>query len=638
MALPLVVKLLVFALYLVFFLLFVWVLNITSVISLGEFANRLLNPIKLSVSQLRRILDERGIDYDDIYEKSELADIVQKSGGWTVAASPRTGAGESSEEPLEIRSSDQFQQDIVESSHVWIVLVNLTTSRPVMMKTKWITLVKRLSLVGIKTGVVECAKYRRLCIEGKWRSSVLLMSLPASVNVSHHKGNKMQTGGSGTVLGLSAGGSSYSLTEKSVFKWIHREIPMRHLDLSDSDRWISKQQHPVKIIMLSEKEKPPLYFRVLSVQQANKIDFAFTSLTHANHNMPFHYLRHHIVCNKSDTIVVVTRDAIVRYGDRTADIMTYAGLSLYLSFLQPDAKDLIVLSTLFINQYVVIVQLMAHRSSIIRSIYVTIKNMVIATVLNVTFWLEVTTGMQWKPLRPLTEFALTLNWYLAHSDVISWLRWLVLQIPNWWHLVMISYVVYALLIYIIRKIIWKQRRPTSEETVQQTDETTSIDSQVYDSDSSDNAQQPMFRVTINNWLHQQHFHPMSGHIHRRQNENSEIIVDHQLHALLEELATALPTSLNDTDDEGRPTEYIKKLPTWKHCVSGQQRFRPVHVLHCENCVICLADFNRREILCALPCGHMFHRVCVVRWLEKRSELCPVCRQPANMSKDMCSTE
>ena len=48
----------------------------------------------------------------------------------------------------------------------------------------------------------------------------------------------------------------------------------------------------------------------------------------------------------------------------------------------------------------------------------------------------------------------------------------------------------------------------------------------------------------------------------------------------------------------------------------------------EACSICLADFRPREdILCRLPCGHLFHRACLADWLFIKPS-CPNCRRPA----------
>ncbi|KAG4074346.1 hypothetical protein HA402_008755 [Bradysia odoriphaga] len=45
----------------------------------------------------------------------------------------------------------------------------------------------------------------------------------------------------------------------------------------------------------------------------------------------------------------------------------------------------------------------------------------------------------------------------------------------------------------------------------------------------------------------------------------------------------------------------------------------------ETCTICLKpNTDDEEIFAILPCKHMFHRTCILPWLE-RTNSCPVCR-------------
>ena len=41
-----------------------------------------------------------------------------------------------------------------------------------------------------------------------------------------------------------------------------------------------------------------------------------------------------------------------------------------------------------------------------------------------------------------------------------------------------------------------------------------------------------------------------------------------------------------------------------------------------DCTICMDDVKRRFIL---PCGHVFHRKCIRKWLDD-NHTCPICRQ------------
>ncbi|KAK8469242.1 hypothetical protein PHAVU_005G028032 [Phaseolus vulgaris] len=62
---------------------------------------------------------------------------------------------------------------------------------------------------------------------------------------------------------------------------------------------------------------------------------------------------------------------------------------------------------------------------------------------------------------------------------------------------------------------------------------------------------------------------------------------------------------------------------------------PFLKLETEKCSICLENVGFRENeenvkLSLLPCEHVFHHLCIVKWLQ-RSHTCPLCRYPMLVS-------
>ena len=49
----------------------------------GALANRLLDPVTLSVRKLKVLLDRRGVSYAGVVEKQELTDLINASGELT---------------------------------------------------------------------------------------------------------------------------------------------------------------------------------------------------------------------------------------------------------------------------------------------------------------------------------------------------------------------------------------------------------------------------------------------------------------------------------------------------------------------------------------------------------------------------
>ncbi|KAK9048912.1 hypothetical protein SSX86_032119 [Deinandra increscens subsp. villosa] len=44
----------------------------------------------------------------------------------------------------------------------------------------------------------------------------------------------------------------------------------------------------------------------------------------------------------------------------------------------------------------------------------------------------------------------------------------------------------------------------------------------------------------------------------------------------------------------------------------------------KRCVVCLEDFEAKEVVMMTPCNHMFHEECIVPWVKSNGK-CPVCR-------------
>ncbi|KAK1381006.1 RING-type domain-containing protein [Heracleum sosnowskyi] len=63
---------------------------------------------------------------------------------------------------------------------------------------------------------------------------------------------------------------------------------------------------------------------------------------------------------------------------------------------------------------------------------------------------------------------------------------------------------------------------------------------------------------------------------------------------------------------------------------------------CENqsgeCSVCLCDFRRSDEIMQLPCDHIFHALCLDKWLVSYGHLtCPFCRASLSMSSSSSSS-
>ncbi|KAF5179855.1 RING/U-box superfamily protein [Thalictrum thalictroides] len=51
----------------------------------------------------------------------------------------------------------------------------------------------------------------------------------------------------------------------------------------------------------------------------------------------------------------------------------------------------------------------------------------------------------------------------------------------------------------------------------------------------------------------------------------------------------------------------------------------IHHHEAESCSVCLSRLREGDEIRTLPCLHVFHRMCVDRWLNMFRKTCPLCR-------------
>lgn len=92
-------------------------------------------------------------------------------------------------------------------------------------------------------------------------------------------------------------------------------------------------------------------------------------------------------------------------------------------------------------------------------------------------------------------------------------------------------------------------------------------------------------------------------------ENGDVENYEALLNLAERLGEAKPRGLLKAD--------IEQLPSYRYNVSSHQSDQ-------MSCVVCMCEFEQRQLLRVLPCNHEFHAKCVDKWL-KTNRTCPICR-------------
>ncbi|KAJ9141306.1 hypothetical protein P3X46_031854 [Hevea brasiliensis] len=84
---------------------------------------------------------------------------------------------------------------------------------------------------------------------------------------------------------------------------------------------------------------------------------------------------------------------------------------------------------------------------------------------------------------------------------------------------------------------------------------------------------------------------------------------------------------DDDDDVSDPLmEDVGTVPASKASIDGLTRLRFHRGPHDPGvtCVVCLEELEEEDDLIELPCSHLYHEGCIVKWLLS-SHLCPLCR-------------
>ena len=76
-----------------------------------------------------------------------------------------------------------------------------------------------------------------------------------------------------------------------------------------------------------------------------------------------------------------------------------------------------------------------------------------------------------------------------------------------------------------------------------------------------------------------------------------------------------------------PRDLLKALP--KYFVL---KTKDLSANNIQPCSVCLENYKCRQHSQELPCGHVFHKVCIHKWFTKYNRTCPVCRKDPFMAE------
>nr|KAG5705250.1 hypothetical protein BaRGS_011276 [Batillaria attramentaria] len=132
----------------------------------GTLSRRLLDPMALSVAKLKALLEQRGVSYDTVVEKSELSQLVEGSGPVHEDEVELLQASDDSPASANTNftSGAHFYEQVEDAKDsVWLVQVvagyhighNHIIPTPLSDNT-WKAIRKKVTKFGVHTGVLDC--------------------------------------------------------------------------------------------------------------------------------------------------------------------------------------------------------------------------------------------------------------------------------------------------------------------------------------------------------------------------------------------------------------------------------------------------------------------------------------------------
>jgi len=585
--------------------------RILDILSLTDGANalKIVDPNTLSIASLKQLIQIRGLVWNgDDHQRQEVVSLVRKSGnvvkGELEELKSNNGQFSYTRYSSYFTGADHFYEEVEDTKDsVWLVQVIPPGVKEGMLlsDTVWTEVKSWVAPLSIRTGIFNCELDHRLCVSKGWTEPLLLLALP--------RGNKPKDK---VVLTT----CQYT-NPTSIISWLREELNERvkkidtYEELGSDWLTVGKSNNSltsglgVRVILFTQSFYPPLFFAALSIKFTGRIAFGIFNVK--NEDM-----------DESDipAYVVVTPDRKMVYGKRKYEYLNFKSMDAFLSALQPEINDVFLFSLTLVNMFCLLL-MMAYQDSWWKVLMGSIWTAVVCNLILFAIWLGLLGSLGWPIFDNFGDWGITLMRKVALSEVGSLMR------SDWNRLCNASGVLLTSLISFGILSGWTLN--LREELGQHTDSwwwpfeclfrpqpTGSIDLEDELNILIDRIATPSF------WLqpylrlcYENNLTVWNYKSKKRVKKDSPEMIE----TIMDSSDDSLMPSVNNSDSDSILTE------------SETEDF----IIKTTDCAICLDNYHYGVTLCALPCGHNFHQLCIVTWLQ-RANLCPVCRWPAYKSR------
>ncbi|GFS13073.1 E3 ubiquitin-protein ligase RNF103 [Elysia marginata] len=311
---------------------------------------RLLDPVLLSVVQLKALLDQRGLSYEGVVEKSELTELVTVSGQVSVEDAEHSQLDDLSEVETNFTSGAHFIEQVEDAKDsVWLVRVvgipQLGRGSHLIGDSRWKILKRKLIRFGVRMGHLDCALDSRYCHRKSWHSNFVLLALPSQ---HQKKANVALYNFSGSPV-----------RETALLRWVRDKLNEKIDHIANISDFTSHWQHlgrkihlepEVRVVLFTQSETTPLFYSALSVKFPGRVKFGLVSLNQSNKNFSkWQRLLNHSKITNLPAYVVYTAEKNYTYGARHGEPYSFVGMERFLKSLYPCLNDIFIISFCLAN-------------------------------------------------------------------------------------------------------------------------------------------------------------------------------------------------------------------------------------------------------------------------------------------------
>ncbi|KAJ8317391.1 hypothetical protein KUTeg_005295 [Tegillarca granosa] len=668
-------------LLLIYFLVLFILARILETVAWGGTSNlsrRLLDPMTMSVLKLKALLEQRGISYEGAVEKQELSELVSSTGAVTGEELAESTLEETSEVTNFTSGSHFYEQVEDAKDSVWLVQVMYGKSQ--LSDKSWIAIRKKISKFGVHVGMFDCSLDLHFCHMRQWSSTHLLLGLPQNFETKA-KVSLFTYSGSYKVHKV------YNWVKSTVNKKVH---PIRELETYKRD-WLSYSpstnwNSEVRVVMFTKYPSVPLFYSALSVKFPGRVKFGMVDVSTVKGK---HIMKRNGY-SSAPIYLIITAENIYNFGSKPADYITFRSMETFLKLLYPSLNDIFI-TTLVICNVLSWFEICIIQGSLIRRFIKFVWCIIKYNVILFLTWILLLAVFQLPIMEPLTNYGLKLlrlfggiyfrlhiptRFILLRNKCIS-IRIFISCVhfgcgyegqveetnpeTNEWNfaqfqtLAHVFYPSYALPSYLRRgqndieghlgiglgnvsfntsasKEYIKYLPTWKYHCVITQDVDVPRNEQFEDTkDGTDEASCSVVNTEV-----------AAGN--KPNTKNDAVTPSRNSNRMPLEFATGEDQANNSQESDSEPSRTSNSEP--ENCVTmdnkqkldNNETYRsenhgaPEGFLECNQCVICLDNYRNGVVILGLPCGHCFHKSCVVLWLVRGNHYCPVCRWPSNRPK------